>query len=65
MKERLIDISRGNLCEENKELILKFKRNCVANDLSVGRTSKLIQQLVIILELNSKPFTEWKGRILN
>jgi len=49
-----------NLCKENEELILKFKRHCIANDLSVGRISKLIQQLVIISEVNPKPFSKWE-----
>jgi len=48
-----------NLCE-NKELILKFKRYCIANDLSIGRISKLVQQLVIISEINPKPFSKWE-----
>lgn len=61
--ERLIEryIKRlDGLCKENKNLILKFKRNCIANDLSLARISKLLEQLVIISEVNPKPFSKWE-----
>ncbi len=49
-----------NICEENQKLILKFKSYCFANDLSLARVSKLIEQLVKISEVVNKPFTDWQ-----
>jgi len=47
------------ICEENKQLILKFKSYCFVNDLSVPRVAKLVEQLVKMSEVRDKPFTEW------
>ena len=60
-ESRLERVMKGldNICEE-KLLILKFKSHCFANDLSLPRITKLVEQLVKISEVVNKPFDKWE-----
>lgn len=56
-EERLL--KKSEICEENKELILRFAKELKASGISDARILRYMQTLRKISSIANKPFTEW------
>ncbi len=52
-------LSRSEIVEENKKLILEFKKELIASGISIPRVVRYMQTLRAISQIVNKPFTEW------
>lgn len=56
-------IDKSEICEENKEDLLEFHRNCIIRGLSKGRISKYLDTLQRVSEWLGKSFSKVGKRI--
>jgi len=53
-------LEKSGIVEDNKLLILKFKRDLIAEGIGIARIARYMQTLRIVCERwKNKPFNEW------
>ncbi len=57
--ERVLDrVLREDMCEDNKEIILKFKDYCVLNGIGYPKTERYLQDCIKLGRILKKPFSQ-------
>ncbi|MBN2420662.1 tyrosine-type recombinase/integrase [Candidatus Woesearchaeota archaeon] len=57
IKQVIERILREDMCEENKELILRFKDNCIIQGISTSKTDRYLQDCIKLSRMLKKKFS--------